>query len=1129
GATGNTGSSGPTGATGNTGSSGPTGATGNTGSSGPTGATGSSGPTGSTGATGPTGPVGPNGISLLWENNNCSGPGGWCGLIYPYLDPSSQSLAIGGNATSSAKIWLGATGNAFFTGNVGIGTTGPTKTLDVAGSINYTGNIYKSGVQGIPQADLKTTLGTEQSVARTCTTTGTTAFSFFDMGGGSYGFYPQTKVVNDVGCTSTAEGDGRVTSTSSTYVSGLAMALTIGGATSSNNATFYAQQRYIQASPPYFIDGYKMNWFIYYVWDKNTNLKENGWVSEDPPYEYRPGDTFQTHPHPFLNYYGHNVPSDKEIVIIDPTDIYQWIDQAKSHNLSLLEYLNNYMDIDPTDITPPVSPETGKPVILPAPLVWRKLKLKANPVMTASTKQFTSDNAASSLGDLAENFPVGSGPLMGPGDIVDIQPRSNTDLNNVLVKSTKPYSAKMAGIISTHPTLIANDKYEQDTPTVPLSLSGQVPVNVSLINGPIVAGDPITSSDIPGIGMKSVKAGSIVAKALTGFDGSKSIRFAHKDNGIGNWIVNDTACSDGEKCYPVGQIIALVNLSWYDPNAYFTTSGNIQTAGADAQNIAQIKKTLNEIAYGKDQSQNISYDEILSLLTKAVLNQQDQLASISAQIAQMQLSPSTNNNSNSTSPPAKELAQQITYITIATNSASQATLQKSPEEGTFEATGPPPQIGDTVQMATNSGQLSVEKTVRAYSPTVLGVVSDISTDSKVKITMGGENIIAVSTENGPIKRGDFLTTSSQPGVAMKATSAGTVIGQALEDFDGSSIPYATPTPGVNSEVSTSSASLLGAISIQPTVQPEESSISATLTTQDQNQSLTSTESALLAINSDRDTTTSTASGTSTDVFTRDQKIDIIKNNLEQAVAFERSIKEGTIKAVIHPQLALPPPICDITQLLCRSNYFAYLFDPNVLGVESSNFDGTVSYGVIHDLVISGSLYVNKIALTDNAGKSIIPEGKKEIDVSAPSVDDKSIIQITFEADYAPATRFFIVKKVAGIGFTLGLDNPVGQDVPFNWLIIENQNTKDTTITPTPTLYPVFEETTVAPLPTVTPTPITVSSNTPTPTPTVAKPTATPTPILITPSPTPVSSSPPSPPPLNQSNATSSATVNSPGG
>lgn len=43
--------------------------------------------------------------------------------------------------------------------------------------------------------------------------------------------------------------------------------------------------------------------------------------------------------------------------------------------------------------------------------------------------------------------------------------------------------------------------------------------------------------------------------------------------------------------------------------------------------------------------------------------------------------------------------------------------------------------------------------------------------------------VKLSTENGPIKKGDALMLSSLPGIAMKAKGTGTVIGTALEDFD----------------------------------------------------------------------------------------------------------------------------------------------------------------------------------------------------------------------------------------------------------------------------------------------------------------------------------------------------------
>lgn len=52
------------------------------------------------------------------------------------------------------------------------------------------------------------------------------------------------------------------------------------------------------------------------------------------------------------------------------------------------------------------------------------------------------------------------------------------------------------------------------------------------------------------------------------------------------------------------------------------------------------------------------------------------------------------------------------------------------------------------------------------------------------IALSGRVPVKVSTENGPIRPGDSLTSSSTPGVAMRATKTGTIIGMAMGSYDG---------------------------------------------------------------------------------------------------------------------------------------------------------------------------------------------------------------------------------------------------------------------------------------------------------------------------------------------------------
>lgn len=88
----------------------------------------------------------------------------------------------------------------------------------------------------------------------------------------------------------------------------------------------------------------------------------------------------------------------------------------------------------------------------------------------------------------------------------------------------------------------------------------------------------------------------------------------------------------------------------------------------------------------------------------------------------------------------------------------------------------------------------VKKSNSSYDSQLVGVVSTSPAlviggkgsqgANGVPVALSGRVLVKVSFENGPIKTGDVLTASSVPGVAMKATKAGTVIGIAMADYNG---------------------------------------------------------------------------------------------------------------------------------------------------------------------------------------------------------------------------------------------------------------------------------------------------------------------------------------------------------
>lgn len=108
-----------------------------------------------------------------------------------------------------------------------------------------------------------------------------------------------------------------------------------------------------------------------------------------------------------------------------------------------------------------------------------------------------------------------------------------------------------------------------------------------------------------------------------------------------------------------------------------------------------------------------------------------------------------------------------------------------------------PEIADLVSIAPEvanpygdtHGPFTVRKTTTACDQNLLGFIVDpeLGADGKklnnhyLPLAIIGYFPAKVTMENGPIKRGDPLMSSSKPGYAMKATDACKIIGYALED------------------------------------------------------------------------------------------------------------------------------------------------------------------------------------------------------------------------------------------------------------------------------------------------------------------------------------------------------------
>ena len=105
------------------------------------------------------------------------------------------------------------------------------------------------------------------------------------------------------------------------------------------------------------------------------------------------------------------------------------------------------------------------------------------------------------------------------GEIISLStslnPREDPTSPFLLEKSQKSYDSSIIGIVSSYAGQEKPYGFYQ-----PIALTGRVPVKVSLENGPIAAGDPLTSSSTPGVAMKAAASGYVIGKALESFNDS---------------------------------------------------------------------------------------------------------------------------------------------------------------------------------------------------------------------------------------------------------------------------------------------------------------------------------------------------------------------------------------------------------------------------------------------------------------------------------------------------------------------------------------------------------------------------------------------------------------------------------
>jgi hypothetical protein len=158
--------------------------------------------------------------------------------------------------------------------------------------------------------------------------------------GGVYGFYPQLKGnFNDP----SAYAQLCLNTNLASYVTNIFL--------NSYTGTVYAQQRYVQASPPYKVGDVEWPHFLYMLVNSTGDVVAS-YAAEDPPYayngpEYNEKDSIErisAVPHPFADYAKKDPTADGlEIVLVDlrEYDIKEWKEDSAKKGIGILEDLGH--------------------------------------------------------------------------------------------------------------------------------------------------------------------------------------------------------------------------------------------------------------------------------------------------------------------------------------------------------------------------------------------------------------------------------------------------------------------------------------------------------------------------------------------------------------------------------------------------------------------------------------------------------------------------------------------------------------------------------------------------------------------------------------------------------------------
>lgn len=631
--------------------------------------------------------------------------------------------------------------------------------------------------------------------------------------------------------------------------------------------------------------------------------------------------------------------------------------------------------------------------------------------------------------DLAEKYYVDDKSIEA-GDIVKVKQGKTVE------KTTSGYSTAMLGVISTNPGItLAGEEGD-----LPVALAGRVPIKVSSVNGPIMSGDPITSSGIPGVGMKATESGYIVG-----------------------WALDEYSSSDPDE---VGKIDVFIKTGWNNPHIEIAAGGNLNVMSVDQFiNSFGIDMYNQSIIEGKASVTGPGYiltDAIGTIMNKAVSYSKLLAANIEAGfISVREISANVISAGKIVSPVIETHTISTDFISpLANDSEIGVSLNNSKLE---IKNGKSATNSATVASIDNQGNVYTEGdlisrnasfsgNLTASSASIAGTLN--TNHASVSGTLTADKIIANTIEGLEEKVATIAANYIKTNQTSTQNSTQNVPNLSLDlqeedDFFGS---FSSDT-GDFIDIASISAQFgifhEGLVSFGP-----------------------STFKDLTAIDNFSIGTQFIFTSNSLDVLGEDLQIQPLKQGgvnffaglIKLSTTGDLDVagnanfaKNVTVKGGLSAGFLSPLPDNDLSINLDKKqngeDQFFAINDASKMSRLTINSNGDVyssgSAQFAQNIVASGSALLSKLNLfsqpayavsenqevaTSSAGTSILKANRREITITTPFVTENSLIYITPVGDTANQV-LYLERQIPGISFTIGVSQSLNRDIQFNWIII----------------------------------------------------------------------------------------------